>query len=167
MSILEILIPLRLDDPVKILVHSAHFLLRAELFQNFREVGRIILIVHLSRHLKYDELIYTAMDLRAPLNLQITAHSTIFQDGSAELLNKIVGLIHCLFILNFAVFQLHQVVHHVVIDLLPCNICQFSFILNLLILDNAVFGFTRRLEVRHRCLFYARVDRMQLVLPLL
>ena len=67
--LLEFIISLRLDNSIQVLVYYAHFLLRAEFFQNFCEIGRVIFVIHLSGHLKYDELINAAMNLFASFNL--------------------------------------------------------------------------------------------------
>ena len=89
------------------------------------------------------------MNHLASLDLQVAARPTILQDHSSELLHIIVGLIDRLFVLNFAIFELLQVVHHAVVDLLPCNVGQLCIVLDLLVLDYAVFGLACRLEVRH------------------
>ena len=59
------------------------------------------------------------MNHLAPFDLQVAARPAVLQDHPSELLHIIVGLIDSLFVLHFAIFQLFQVIHHAVVDLLP------------------------------------------------
>ena len=107
------------------------------------------------------------MNHLAPFYLQVAARSAILQHHPPELLHIIIGLVDCLFVLHFAIFQLLQVVHHVVVDLLPRNVSQLCIVLDLLVLDYAVFGLACRLEVRHGSALDICIDQVQLLLPLL
>ena len=107
------------------------------------------------------------MNHLASLDLKVAARPTILQDHSSELLHIIIGLVDCLFVLHFAIFQLLQVVHHVVVDLLPCNVSQLCIVLDLLVLNYAIFCFACRLEVCHGSALDICVDQVQLILPLL
>ena len=48
MSIFKIFLPLGLHYAIQVRVNSPHFLLWAELLENFREISRVILVIHLS-----------------------------------------------------------------------------------------------------------------------
>ena len=101
------------------------------------------------------------MDFTTSLDFKIPARPAVLQNDTTELLNEIVRSVYSFFVFYFAVFELHQVVHHCVIDLLPCDVSHFSFVLDLLILHHTVLGVARRLEVTHCCALDISIYRIQ------
>ena len=107
------------------------------------------------------------MDLRAPFNLQVTTLPAVLEHDAAELLHEVVCRVHRLFVLDLAVFELHQGGHHGVVNLLTRYVGQFSFIFDFRVFYNTVLGISRSFEISHCRSFDFTVNGVELVVLLL
>ena len=104
------------------------------------------------------------MDLTAALDFKVPALTALNQNDASKLLHEIIGSVDRLFVLNFTILQLHQLVHHVVIDLLTVYVRHLCLVLDLLILYYAFFCITCRFKVSHCSSLDVSIDSLQLVL---
>ena len=153
-----------LRDAVEVLVDNLHLALRAELIEHLGEVCRIVLVIHFGGHLKDDELVDCRVDFLASFDLHVSALPTELEHAPSELMQIVVCLVDDLLVIDFEVFELHQAVHHDVVDLLALNVGELCFVLDFLVLYDGVFSVSCRPKVRHCCLFYFLVDLVQLFL---
>ena len=47
------------------------------------------------------------MNLLAPFDFEVTALTAVLEHLLPKLVYKVIGRVHCLFVVNFAVFQVH------------------------------------------------------------
>ena len=104
------------------------------------------------------------MNAGTSFNFEVATRSTVLKHLSSELLYEVICSVNCFFVFEFAVFELHQAVHHGVVGLLSLDVGQVCVILHILKFYYVVFGVTGCFEVIDSSLFDFSINLVQSVL---